>query len=137
VLIHRRDEFRAGLASVKRIEANSKVTMLLSSAVKEVLGDEFVRAIALEDLKTGAVRDIPVDGLFLYAGSDPNTAPVQDLVDLAGGYILTDDEMRTKTPGLFAAGDVRRKPFRQVSTAVGDGAMAAWSAERYLLGHSS
>jgi len=77
-----------------------------------------------------------VDGLFLYIGWEPNVKPVEGLVDLSeSGFVKTNEDMTTKTPGLFAAGDIREKTLRQVATAVGDGAIAAWSAERYLQGH--
>lgn len=134
LLIHRRDEFRAGLASVRRVEANPKILRLMSSVIQEVCGEEKVSSILLKDLKSGAVSDVQVDGIFLYVGSNPNVEPVRGLVDLApSGFIKTGEDMATPTPGLFAAGDIREKPHRQVSTAVGDGAAAAWSAERYLL----
>ena len=81
-------------------------------------------------------QEVPVTGLFLYVGSEPNAAPIQELVDLSsGGFVKTNEDMTTKTPGLMVAGDLRDKSLRQVATAVGDGATAAWSAERYLLGH--
>ena len=75
-----------------------------------------------------------VDGVFLYVGSIPNSSAVKELADLTrSGYIITGNDMSTVTPGLFAVGDVREKPLRQVATAVGDGAVAAWALEKYLL----
>jgi len=134
LLIHRRDEFRAGLATIRRVLDNPKVRRLMSSAVDEVRGEEQVKSILVRDLAAGKASEIPVDGLFLYVGSDPNSGPIKDLVETdEGGYVITGEDMSTRTPGLFVAGDVRRKPLRQVATAVGDGAVAAWSAERYLL----
>lgn len=134
LLIHRRDEFRAGLATVKRVEANPKIRMMLSSVVGSVRGDEVLSGISVKDLKTGEIRDIEVQGLFLYVGWSPNVGPVRHLVETDDhGYVVTGEDMSTKTPGLFVAGDVRRKPLRQITTAVGDGATAAWSAEKYLL----
>jgi len=134
ILIHRREEFRAGLATIRRVVDNPKVKRLMSSTVEEVRGDGHVRAIMVRDLKENKVSEVPVDGVFLYVGSDPNSTPVKGLVETnAGGFVKTGEDMSTKTPGLFAAGDIRVKSLRQVATAVGDGAMAAWSTERYLL----
>jgi thioredoxin reductase (NADPH) len=134
LLIHRRDEFRAGLATVRRVNANPKVRRMMSSAIEEVRGDDRVTSVMVRDLSTNKVAEVKVDGLFLYVGSVPNSAPVKHLVDTnEGGYIKTEEDMSTRTFGLFAAGDVRVKSLRQVATAVGDGAGAAWSAERYLL----
>jgi thioredoxin reductase (NADPH) len=134
LLIHRRDEFRAGLATVKRVETNPKIKMLLSSVVESVRGEEVLTGVSVRDLKTGETRDLDVQGLFLYVGWSPNVEPVRHLVETDEyGYVITNEDMSTKTPGLFVAGDVRRKPLRQITTAVGDGATAAWSAEKYLL----
>lgn len=134
ILIHRRDEFRAGLATVNRVRANPKVRMILSSVIEGVSGGDKLESITVRDLKTGTTTEIAVDGLFLYVGWMPNVQPVQHLVDTDSyGYVLTEDDMSTKTPGLFVAGDVRKKPLRQITTAVADGASAAWSAEKYLL----
>ena len=134
LLIHRRDEFRAGLATIRRVIDNPKVRRLMSSAVEEVRGEEQVKSILVRDLKVNKVSEIAVDGVFLYVGSEPNSAPVKGLVETNdGGFVKTEEDMTTSTFGLFCAGDVRVKSLRQVATAVGDGAMAAWSAERYLL----
>lgn len=134
LLIHRRDEFRAGFAAIRRVTGNPKIRMLMSSAVQEVRGDDKMGSMIIKDLATGQTSEVPVDGLFLYVGSTPNVAPVRDLVDMTdSGYVRTSDDMSTGTPGLFVAGDIREKPLRQVATAVGDGAVAAWSAERYLM----
>lgn len=135
LLIHRRDEFRGSLAEVRRVMENPKIRILLSAVVEEVRGHDKLEAIAVRHLKTNDVTVYPVDGVFLYVGSSPNSGPVRELVDTnESGFIKTDANMSTRTPGLFAAGDVREKPLRQVATAVGDGAIAAWAAERYLLG---
>lgn len=134
LVIHRRDEFRAGLAAVRRVTREPKVRLMMSSVVQEVRGDESVKSIMVKDLKRGQVTEVPVEGLFLYVGSTPNVAPVEDLVDVSpSGYVRSREDMSTRTPGLFVAGDIREKSLRQVATAVGDGATAAWSAERYLL----
>lgn len=136
VLIHRRDQFRASLASVNRVKENPKVKFLLSSTVEEIRGDDRIESLVVLDRRSETTQEVPVAGLFLYVGSEPNAKPLQELVDLSsGGFVKTNEDMTTKTPGLMVAGDVRDKSLRQVATAVGDGANAAWSAERYLLGH--
>lgn len=134
LLIHRRDEYRAGAANVKLVDQNPKIKQLRSTVVESVRGDEVLTGISVRDLRTGEVRDLEVQGLFLYVGWMPNVEPVRHLVETDEyGYVLTNEDMSTKTPGLFVAGDVRRKPLRQITTAVGDGAVAVWSAEKYLL----
>lgn len=134
LLIHRRDEFRAGLATVRRVTGNPKVRRLMSSIIGEVRGEDSVKSIMVRNLVKDQVTEVPVDGVFLYVGSIPNSGPVKDLVETnEAGYVKTAEDMSTRTFGLFAAGDIRAKSLRQVATAVGDGAAAAWSAERYLL----
>ncbi len=137
ILIHRRDEFRAGLYNQKMVRENPKILSCMNSVVDEIHGERYVEAVTVRNVKTGEVNKEPVSAVFLYVGSSPNTAPVVDLVETDdSGYILTGPDMSTKTPGLYAAGDVRRKPLRQVSTAVGDGATAAFAAETYLMGRA-
>jgi thioredoxin reductase (NADPH) len=134
ILIHRRDEFRAGLASVKRVTENPRIKIRLESVVEQMIGNGTLEAIVVHDVKAGKTEQVGVDGVFLYVGSIPNSSAVKELADLTGsGYIITGDDMSTVTPGLFAVGDVREKPLRQVATAVGDGAVAAWALEKYLL----
>lgn len=134
ILIHRRDGFRAGLANVNRIVKNPGITLKLNSTVEEMKGDQFLKSLLVKNVKTGDIQEIAVDGVFLYVGSVPNSVPLGKLVDLTpNGYVKTGEDMSTKTPGLFAVGDVREKPLRQVATAVGDGATAARSLEKYLV----
>lgn len=134
LLIHRRDEFRAGLATVKRIRDNPKIKMVLSSVIDRVGGTENLEVIYVRNLKSGEVAEMKVNGLFLYVGWTPNVEPVRRLVETDDyGFVITREDMSTKTPGLFVAGDVRKKPLRQITTAVADGASAAWAAEKYLL----
>ena len=134
LLIHRRDQFRAGMAAQRRVRENPKIRLLLSSVVEEIKGTDKIESLMVRDLSAGRTLEIPVDGVFLYVGATPNTEAIKDLVDMTeSGFVITDDDMSTRTPGLFVAGDIREKPLRQVATAVGDGATAAWSAERFLL----
>lgn len=135
VLIHRRSDFRAGQALVREIKNNPRVRLVLNSEVEEIRGDGTVKSVVVRDIVEKKSTEVPVDGVFLYIGSQPNAGPILYLVDAnEQGYIKTREDMSTKTAGLFAAGDVREKPFRQVTTAVNDGAIAAWAAELYLLG---
>jgi len=100
----------------------------------EISGKDQVESITLRDTKTGQTSTIKVDGVFVYVGSRPNTRFLGNLVETdQAGFILTDENLLTKTAGLYVAGDARRKSLRQIATAVGDGALAAVSLERYIL----
>lgn len=132
-VIHRRDELRATKILQERAFKNEKIKFIWDSVVKEIKGKDGVEEVVVENLKTGKVDSISVDGIFVAIGYTPNTEFVKDLVQLdEQGYIITDERMKTKTPGLFAAGDLRQKPLRQVVTAVADGAVAAVEAEKFL-----
>ena len=132
-LIHRRDKFRAVRIIQERVRKNEKIEPVLNKVVVSINGKDFVESLTLEDTQTGEKTELPVDGVFIFIGNEPNVAPVVHLVDTdPSGFIITDEEMKTKTPGLFAAGDVRSKPLRQVVTAASDGAVAAMSATKYL-----
>jgi len=132
-LIHRRDKFRAVRIIQQRVSKNDKIEPLLNKVVTSINGKDFVESLTLRDVISGQETELPVDGVFIFIGNEPNTAPIAHLVDTdPGGFVITDEEMRTKTPGLFAAGDVRSKPLRQVVTAAADGAVAAMSATKYL-----
>ena len=132
-LIHRRDKFRAVKIIQDRVKRNEKIEPVLNKVVLSINGKDFVESLTLKDTVTGEETQLPVDGVFIFIGNEPNVAPVAHLVDTTEqGFIITDEEMRTKTPGLFAAGDVRHKPLKQVVTAASDGAVAAMSATKYL-----
>ncbi|WP_456342032.1 thioredoxin-disulfide reductase [Thermovibrio sp.] len=132
-LIHRRDKFRAVKIIQERVKRNDKIEPVLNKVVVSINGKDFVESLTLEDTQTGERMELPVDGVFIFIGNEPNVVPVIHLVDTdPSGFIITDEEMKTKTPGLFAAGDVRSKPLRQVVTAASDGAVAAMSAAKYL-----
>jgi len=132
-LIHRRDKFRAVRIIQQRVSKSDKIEPLLNKVVTSINGKDFVESLTLRDVISGQETELPVDGVFIFIGNEPNTAPIAHLVDTdPGGFVITDEEMRTKTPGLFAAGDVRSKPLRQVVTAAADGAVAAMSATKYL-----
>ncbi len=131
-VIHRRDALRANKTVQDRAFANGKIEILWDTVVESVLGSAKVEGLKLSNVKTGAKSELAIDGMFLFVGGNPNAEFVDASAKAGTGFIRTDDEMRTKVGGLCAAGDCRVKKFRQVATAVGDGAMAAWSAEKYL-----
>ncbi len=132
-LIHRRDKFRAVKIIQDRVKRNEKIKPVLNKVVVSINGRDFVESVTLKDTVTGEESILPVDGVFIFIGNEPNVAPVAYLVDTTEqGFIITDEEMKTRTPGLFAAGDVRHKPLKQVVTAASDGAVAAMSATKYL-----
>ena len=130
-IIHRRDSFRAQKAVVEKM-LNAGVKPLYDTVVREVLGENKVEWLMLEDLKTGKVTEVPADALFIFTGMVPKTSLVDMLPKDDTGYIITDENMMTAMPGLFVAGDVRSKPFRQIVTAVNDGAIAAHAAQKFL-----
>lgn len=132
-VIHRRNELRATKILQDRAFNSEKIKFVWDSVVNEIKGKDAVEEIVVENVKTGKLDSIPVDGVFVAIGYTPITDFVKDLVELdEEGYIITDEHMATKTPGLFAAGDIRQKPLRQVVTAVADGAIAAVEAGKFL-----
>lgn len=132
-VIHRRGELRATKVLQDDAFSNSKIEFCWHSVVSEILGDSKVEGVTLRDVRTGDTRFMEAGGVFVAIGSRPDTGFVESMVDIdERGYVITDDRMRTSTPGLFAAGDVRAKSLRQVVTAVSDGAVAAIEAEKHL-----
>ena len=129
-LIHRRDALRADAILADRVKS-SGVKIVWDSVVTELVGENKLRALTLKNVKTGELSSLAVNGVFIAVGQTPSTAGLTG-VELDGGYIVTDEEMRTALPGVFAAGDVRKKSLRQVVTATADGAIAAESAIKYL-----
>ena len=136
-LIHRRDELRADKTLQGRVFKNPKIEVLWDHVVAEVQGTaepKTVTGLRLENLKTGAARELAVDGLFIAIGHDPATSLFEGKLEMDGdGYLVTaPDSTATSVPGVFAAGDVQDKIYRQAVTAAGTGCMAALEAERYL-----
>jgi thioredoxin reductase (NADPH) len=132
-LIHRRDKLRATKLLQERAMAEEKIEFLWDTVPLKILGESDVEGIALKHVKTGEVYQKSVRGIFVFVGTIPNTEIVKGQVKLdENGFIVTDDNMQTSIPGVFAAGDIRSKLCRQISTAVGDGAAASYSAEKYL-----
>jgi len=132
-VIHRRNRLRAAGSLQKHALANEKIAFAWDSVIEAIEGGDAVRLIRLKNVKTGSVQEIAVDGVFVFIGLTPNTATFRELIDLdEGSYIKVDANMRTSAPGIFACGDCTAKRFRQVVTACGDGATAAYSAQLYV-----
>ena len=133
-LIHRRDQLRAAKILQERALANEKIEMVWDSVVSAVGGGlTNLEKVTVKNVKTGQSRDLAVDGCFIWVGIKPNAGFLGDALETDDyGFIVTDPEMKTSAPGVFAAGDVRVTPLRQIATAVGDAAIAVRSAEHYL-----
>lgn len=133
-LVHRRDQLRAQQILQNRAFNNDKMTFTWDSEVKRIEGDgQKVTKVVVLNKETGQEEEVPTDGVFIYIGLVPNTDGFQDLgITDVEGWIETDDQMKTSVPGIFAAGDVRKKHLRQISTAVGDGGIAGQGAYDYI-----
>ena len=132
-LIHRRDSFRAGAQLVSRAERQENIRILRGRTVEKLLwSDEALQGLLLTNLKTGQTERLDVEGLFIAVGQVPQSAPFADAVAEEDGYYLAGEDTKTSLPGVFAAGDGRRKQVRQLTTAVSDGTAAAIAACRYL-----
>ena len=135
-LIHRRDELRGTKVLQEELMSKENVEILYSHVVKEIRGEDNVEKLMLENVKTGETKELPVNGVFIAVGIHPDSELVKGLVDLdPSGYVIADETCASSCPGIFAAGDVRKKPIRQVVTAVADGANAATSAGTYVQKH--
>ena len=139
-IIHRRDELRAAKSIQEKAFANPKISFLWDSVVAKVDGSDALNTIAVKNVKTGEETTIKADendgmfGLFGFIGYKPNSQLFENILAMQDGYIITDADMHTNIPGVFAAGDIRVKSLRQVVTAVADGAIAAVQAEHYIMG---
>ncbi len=132
-LIHRRDELRGAYILQEELKALPNVEFLYSHVVEEITGEDAVNGLRVRNLKTQESRALQADGVFVAVGIRPGTELVRDMVDCdEGGYVLAGEDCVTSVPGIFAAGDVRKKPLRQIATAVADGANAVMSVENYL-----
>ena len=139
-VIHRRDELRAAKSIQEKAFANPKLDFMWDSVVTELKGDGILESMIVKNVKTGEEREIfaPEEdgtfGVFVFIGFVPNSTLFEGKIDMENGYVLTDDDMKTNIPGVFAAGDVRKKSLRQVVTAAADGAIAATQAYHYVEG---
>ncbi len=132
-IIHRRDQFRGAKSIQDKVFNNSKIKIIYDSVVEQAKGEEILEGLVVKNVKTGEASDLKVDGCFVFVGFLPITELFKGKIRLdETGYIVTDEEMRTDIPGVFAAGDVRQKSLRQVITAAADGAIAATNAEHYI-----
>ncbi len=139
-IIHRRDELRAAKSIQDKVFKNEKIDFAWNSVVDELKGDDVLNEIVLKDTKTGELRSIKADpadgffGVFGFIGFSPRSDLFKDQITLDNGYVVTDEDMHTNIPGVYAVGDVRRKSLRQVVTAAADGAIAAMEANKYIEG---
>ena len=132
-VIHRRDELRAQKIAQERAFANPRMHFIWNSQVRRIVGDTKVEGVDYQNVVDKSVTTLPVSGVFFYVGQLPNTNFLQGVVDLdEGGYLLTDEHLRTSQPGVFACGDARAGLIKQIANAVGEGALAAIEAEKYL-----
>lgn len=132
-VFHRRDELRANKRSQDAAFANGKITFVWDTIVTELKGDDQLRTVVTKNVKTDEVKEWTFDGCFIFVGYDPNQDVYpQGLATDERGYVLTDENMATNIPGVYAVGDVRKKNVRQVATAVGDGGIVMSDIERYF-----
>lgn len=132
VMIHRRDRFRAQKALAERVLSNPNIKVLFNTVATKISGSKKLESVTLQDVATGKTRVEAFDVVFVFVGSDPNTALVPDVAKDEANSIIADERMATSVPGLFVAGDVRVSPFRQIITACSDGAIAAHAASQYI-----
>ncbi len=132
-LTHRRDRLRAVKLLQDRAMAEEKIEFIWDTVPVRIFGESSVEGIELKNVKTGEIYRKEVQGVFIFIGTQPNSEVINGMVKQdEKGFVITDEKMETSVPGVFAAGDIRSKALRQVSTAVGDGANAAFFAERFM-----
>ena len=132
-VIHRRDQFRAGPALQDRMQRNDKMQPVYNSVVKEIQGNGAVQTVVLEDVRTGKNTQESVSGVFVYIGHEPNSALFQGQLEMDHeGYVIVDSRLHTSVPGVFAAGEIHDKVFRQAIASAGFGCMASMEAEKFI-----
>ena len=131
-LIHRRDSFRGAKVLSDKVAITENVELVLDSVVEKIDGADTVESILVKNVKSGESKNLSVDGVFVAVGIEANIGLVENQVKLNGGYINAGEDTKTSIAGVFAAGDIRIKPLRQVITAASDGAVAVYSAQKYL-----
>lgn len=132
-IVHQFDHFQAFEYAVQEAKKNEKIEIIMESEPREIIGDDVVKAIKIEHLPSGELKELKTDGVFIFIGYTPNTEKLKGVVKMNDyGEIITSAELETNIPGVFAAGDSIQKKFRQVTTAVADGTIAALSASNFL-----
>ncbi|MBP5443700.1 MAG: thioredoxin-disulfide reductase [Treponema sp.] len=131
-VVHRKSQFRAQKAVAQRVLSNPKISVRFNSSVTRILGDKTLSSVELTDTVSGEKSTLETSGVFIFVGMIPQTSLFSSLKTDEAGYIITGEDMETSIPGLFAAGDVRSKTFRQIVTACSDGAIASHSAQNYI-----
>lgn len=132
-VMHRRDRLRAAQMLQQRVRSNPKIKFKLNSVVEKIYGKDNVESLVLKNTISGEMEEHKTDGVFIFIGQNPNTGILKGLVAIdERGFIITDEDMRTSSEGIFACGDARKKILRQVVTACGDGALAAFAAQEYI-----
>ena len=132
-IIHRRDSFRGEPKNLEAVKGKDNVQLVLNSTVEKLIGEKALEAVEVKDKVSGEIREIPVSCLFIAIGQEPDNRAFGDVAELDGaGYVAADESCKTKTPGVFVAGDCRTKGVRQLTTAASDGAIAALAACTYI-----
>ena len=137
-IIHRRDELRAAKSIQEKAFKNPKLSFMLDTVIKELKGDGMLESMVVENVKTGETKEIVAPeedgtfGVFVFVGFSPKTQLFEGKVEMEKGYIIGNEDMHTNVPGVFVAGDCRKKSLRQVVTATADGAIAAMQASHYV-----
>jgi thioredoxin reductase (NADPH) len=135
-IVHRRDEFRASKIMQDRVFENPKIDVVWNTVVDEIVGTDAVSGVRMSDVRTGETSEFRTDGVFMAIGHTPNTSLFEGQLDLSNGYVVVEEPTtRTSVPGVFAAGDVTDRVYRQAVTAAGQGCKAAIDAERFLGEH--
>ncbi len=132
-IVHRRDQLRASQVLQRRAFANDKIEFIWNSVVTSINGDSMVQSVTLKNVKTGEVSELKTDGVFIYIGHVPNSELFVGQLEMDDlGYVITDKRGHTSVPGVFAAGEIQDRIFRQVATSVGQGCAAAIEAEKFI-----
>lgn len=133
-IIRRHDYFKAEQSVIDNVYKNDKIKVLLNQDLVDIKGDGCVETAVVRNTKTGEISELALSAIFGYIGTEPKTENVKDYIDITDkGYIITNEDMETNIKGVYAAGDVRDKKYRQITTAVSDGTIAALNAEKYIL----